>query len=430
VGVVSSVSDRRRVELILDAASQLFLAPGPGRVSMDDLARDLGMAKKAIYRYFPDKHSLMTAVLDRQFDAVELGRIGAAQLATGRGDAVLRRYVEARIDAVVYQRLDALFRDGHRRGLLSAPPELLGEITRGAVERLLNSQLPRELDDTAADLLRTAVDTILYGAIGPSPRSRPISPRRTRISSAVPCPLRVRPGEGAFADSHAVVGTASRRVHAEFPLAFVEMTLESCPFFFSWAHRATADGLWRRQISEISECVPWPSLLASVHQSGQNSGGVVQHARSVGHDASCAGIDRRDAGPGRAADAYLDFKTGGRDKPSFGDSTPGSGPDQLAQSEPVDLGAVSVAGGVTGEQDEVDIGVRSCRIAGAGTDQQQAHNVVASGSPARDVVDDILDFGRSFGGDHVWFVFWLVVWMFDSVIAVISESLAILAAAV
>jgi AcrR family transcriptional regulator len=182
--------------LIVDAASRLFLAPGPGRVNMDDLARALGMSKKTIYRHFPDKHSLMTAVLDRQFTAIErtlsttaedtagqpfgeqvrrfllvacaeFERIGAAQLATGRGDAVLRHHVEQRIDAVIYQRLDELFREGHRRGLLSAPPELLGEITRGAVERLLNSQLPRELNRTAADLLRATVDTVLYGAIRP-----------------------------------------------------------------------------------------------------------------------------------------------------------------------------------------------------------------------------------------------------------------------
>jgi AcrR family transcriptional regulator len=191
--IVSAVSEQR-TEVIIDAAGRLFLAPGPGRVSMDDLARELGMSKKTIYRHFPDKLSLLTAVLDRQFGAMEgtliaaaeqsagkplrerirrfliaacgeLDRIGAAQLATGRGDAVLRRYVEQRIDVVVYRRLDELFRDGHRQGLLSAPPELLGEITRGAVERLLNSRLPRELNRTAADLLRTTVDTVLYGAI-------------------------------------------------------------------------------------------------------------------------------------------------------------------------------------------------------------------------------------------------------------------------
>src|SRR5689334_3371797 len=138
----SIVSERQgqRADVIIEAAARRFLAPGFAQVSMDDLARELGMSKKTIYRYFPDKRSLLTAVLDRQFEAVErtletaaedtegrpfdvrvqrfliaaggeLGRIGAAQLATGRGgDAMLRRYVEQRTDAVVYQRLDELFR--------------------------------------------------------------------------------------------------------------------------------------------------------------------------------------------------------------------------------------------------------------------------------------------------------------------------------
>jgi hypothetical protein len=38
---------------------------------------------------------------------------------------------------------------------------------RGAVERLLNSDLARDLDLTAADLFRATVDTVLYGAIRP-----------------------------------------------------------------------------------------------------------------------------------------------------------------------------------------------------------------------------------------------------------------------
>ncbi|MFI6493485.1 TetR/AcrR family transcriptional regulator [Streptomyces sp. NPDC050564] len=178
----------------MEAAGRLFFAPGFARVSMDDLARELGMSKKTIYRHFPDKRSLLAAVLDRQFAAVErtleaaahdtegqpfgvqvqrfliaagseLERFGAAQLATGRGDAMLRQYVEQRVDTVIYRRFDELLQDGHRRGLLAAPPELLSEITRGALERLFTSQLPRELDWTAADLLRATVDIVLYGAI-------------------------------------------------------------------------------------------------------------------------------------------------------------------------------------------------------------------------------------------------------------------------
>ncbi|MGW2958889.1 TetR/AcrR family transcriptional regulator [Streptomyces sp. NPDC001220] len=197
---VSKVSegDERRAEAIVEAAGRLFFAPGLAPVSMDALARELGMSKKTIYRHFPDKRSLLAAVLDRQFAAVEdtlvaaaegaegqpfdvrvqrflvaagteLGRIGAAQLATGRGgDPMLRQYVEQRVDAVIYRRIDELFRYGHREGLLTAPPELLCEITRGALERLFTSRLPQELEWTAADLLRATVDTVLHGAIRPT----------------------------------------------------------------------------------------------------------------------------------------------------------------------------------------------------------------------------------------------------------------------
>ncbi|MEU8976698.1 TetR/AcrR family transcriptional regulator [Streptomyces monashensis] len=192
-----STSDTQRADAIVDAAGRLFFGAGFARVSMDDLARELGMSKKTIYRHFPDKRGLLAAVLDRQFAAVErtlaaatedaagqpfdvrvqqfliaagseLGRIGAPQLATGRGDAMLRQYVEQRVDEVVYRRLDELFQEGHRQGLLPAPPQLLSEITRGALERLLMSELPRDLDWTAADLLRATVDTVLYGAIRPA----------------------------------------------------------------------------------------------------------------------------------------------------------------------------------------------------------------------------------------------------------------------
>ena len=47
-------------------------------------------------------------------------------------------------------------------GLLSAPPQVLSEITLGALERLLISLLPCELDRTAIVPLRATVDTVLY----------------------------------------------------------------------------------------------------------------------------------------------------------------------------------------------------------------------------------------------------------------------------
>ena len=50
-------------------------------------------------------------------------------------------------------------------GLLPKPSELLGKITCGVLERQLTSQLPREFNSTATDLLRAIVNTVRYGAI-------------------------------------------------------------------------------------------------------------------------------------------------------------------------------------------------------------------------------------------------------------------------
>ena len=187
--------------LVVEAAERLFFSAGFGNTSMDDLARELRISKKTIYRHFPGKRSLLAAVLDRQFGRIEqalvearvtsagepfeiqvekflvaagseLSRIGAPQLLYGRGDPMLRPYVEQRVETVIYQRIDELFRLGHERGALRTPPELLSLITRGAVERLLGSELPRELDRTAADLLRETVDVVLRGALGSTSSGR------------------------------------------------------------------------------------------------------------------------------------------------------------------------------------------------------------------------------------------------------------------
>src|SRR5437773_729020 len=93
--IVSDVSTDPRTAAILDAASRMFL--GPGRVSMDDLAHELGMSKKTIYRHFPDKRGLMTAVLDRQFRAIERRIAEAAEEAEGQplGERVQRFLIAA-----------------------------------------------------------------------------------------------------------------------------------------------------------------------------------------------------------------------------------------------------------------------------------------------------------------------------------------------
>lgn len=56
------MENEKRQQLLLHA-NQLFLKYGIKSVSMDDLARDLGISKKTIYQYVKNKRDLITQVL-------------------------------------------------------------------------------------------------------------------------------------------------------------------------------------------------------------------------------------------------------------------------------------------------------------------------------------------------------------------------------
>ena len=68
---------------ILDRASVQLAEVGPAALSVRQIARDLEMASSAVYRYFPSRDALLTALLIQAFDdlgqAVEDGDAGAAR---------------------------------------------------------------------------------------------------------------------------------------------------------------------------------------------------------------------------------------------------------------------------------------------------------------------------------------------------------------
>jgi AcrR family transcriptional regulator len=53
---------------ILDRASEELAEVGPAALSVRQIARDLEMASSAVYRYFPSRDALLTALLIRAFD--------------------------------------------------------------------------------------------------------------------------------------------------------------------------------------------------------------------------------------------------------------------------------------------------------------------------------------------------------------------------
>lgn len=55
-----------QTERILDGAGELFLQAGIKSVTMDDIARSLGMSKKTIYQFFRDKNELVLALIRKR----------------------------------------------------------------------------------------------------------------------------------------------------------------------------------------------------------------------------------------------------------------------------------------------------------------------------------------------------------------------------
>jgi AcrR family transcriptional regulator len=64
VGGKRDLNRRRRVQDLVDAGLNLFLARGIEAVTIDEVAREAGMAKGNFYRYFRDKADLVDAVIE------------------------------------------------------------------------------------------------------------------------------------------------------------------------------------------------------------------------------------------------------------------------------------------------------------------------------------------------------------------------------
>ncbi|MBA0044844.1 TetR/AcrR family transcriptional regulator [Mycobacterium sp. NPDC050853] len=138
--------DRRKIarEELVDAAFRAINSLGPA-VSMDDIAREAGIAKPKLYRYFEDKGDLHTAVLARVQDMVWSAATGRMNLMTDSA----RQLVE--LGANEYTRM------------VTEHPNVLRFIVHGhfvnsadGTERLLEAahQMTRDL----AEMLSNAID--------------------------------------------------------------------------------------------------------------------------------------------------------------------------------------------------------------------------------------------------------------------------------
>lgn len=100
---------------ILDSASAQLAETGPAALSVRAVARDLGMASSAVYRYFPSRDALLTALLIEAYD--DLGTaVEVADAAVERAD-LARRWA-----AICHAIRDWARAQPHRYALLYGSP--------------------------------------------------------------------------------------------------------------------------------------------------------------------------------------------------------------------------------------------------------------------------------------------------------------------
>lgn len=191
----SSVRDR-----IVCGAARIFFPSGFHRVSMDDLARELGMSKKTLYVHFSGKEELLRAVLERHTAGIEEGLRpiiaarepfprkfqqvvhflhGKMSLISPRFLEDVRRHapdcfhiVEKFRGRMIPLYFGRLFDEGVKGGYLEAglPRELLLRMLVHSVQGIMRPEVVAELRLHPAAALDQILSLLLRGILTPSGR--------------------------------------------------------------------------------------------------------------------------------------------------------------------------------------------------------------------------------------------------------------------
>lgn len=183
-------------ERILGAARRHFLAEGFRAVTMDDLARGMGMSKKTFYRCFPGKTALLEAVIMHKFEEVavdlasvteradlafparlelmlmalqrHLGELQPAFLRDlGRDAPELFLLARRRRAELINRHFGRLLKEGREAGMVrrDIPVRVILEILLGSVETIIHPAKLEELNLTPKGGLSVIVRILLEGVL-------------------------------------------------------------------------------------------------------------------------------------------------------------------------------------------------------------------------------------------------------------------------
>jgi AcrR family transcriptional regulator len=196
-----SRSNRSNRQQIVNAARAHFFSHGFRRVTMDDLAAELGISKKTLYAHFPGKIDLLEAVLADKFAGVEARLKEAAHTHRHNFPATLHelmtgtqreldeikppfvrdmrqkapqvfKVVERQRAALIQRYFGKLFVEGQRAGMVrkDVPAKLIIEILLAMVQSIMNPAKMEELGMMPKEGFAGILKIVLEGALTPKGR--------------------------------------------------------------------------------------------------------------------------------------------------------------------------------------------------------------------------------------------------------------------
>jgi AcrR family transcriptional regulator len=188
-------------EKILELSHEKFIREGFYRTSMDEIARELQMSKKTIYKHFPSKddlldsvcelrianaHSIMSGIADSDKDCVtkfililNVMKKNAMNCSDSwfRDLKIHAPHLQKKFDEIrartIFQVMTRLIEQGKREKLIeNIPPIILITAYIGAIEGVTSSDFIMNSKFTMTDAMRITAEIFLNGFLTPLGREK------------------------------------------------------------------------------------------------------------------------------------------------------------------------------------------------------------------------------------------------------------------
>jgi AcrR family transcriptional regulator len=157
---------------LIEGASACFYRYGVNKTTIDDVAREVNLSRRTVYRYFENKNQLFVAVVNREMeDLSREGRLIYESSAFGEGLVEVALMMTRRVaESPTLSRLFSVDQAGETFEVLFGGPEFTSLVERFLAPLMRRAQKRGELrtDISISDGVEW-INHLIYSLLGPNP---------------------------------------------------------------------------------------------------------------------------------------------------------------------------------------------------------------------------------------------------------------------